>query len=131
MRATVVLDLLGLLPRLELVLLVQLIPQHVVQLLVVFGLAHQPRTLLRTDVPLHLVLLFLLTEGDAVGDQFELVLELMTLLAQLAETDGLQFVGQEQLTVGGILHVETVAQMVDVHRIVIFIIDSGSKSCAI
>jgi hypothetical protein len=96
---TVLLDLTCLLLSLELLLLLHLLLQHLLETLVVLGLAEHPRPLLGPNVPPQVLLLLLLAESDAVRYQFQLLLELTPALPQLAQPDGLELLGQEELTV--------------------------------
>ena len=81
MTEAVLLDLLGLLPRLKLLLLLDLLFEHLLEALVILGLAEHPRPLLRPDVTLELVLLLLLAETDAIGYEFQFILQLTSPLA--------------------------------------------------
>ena len=64
----------GLFAVLELFLLFLFVFEHILEALVVFAFAHDARFLLAADVPLHLLLLLLLSETDPIAHQLKLVL---------------------------------------------------------
>ena len=94
-------DLALLLPGLKLLLLVEFLLQHFLQLFVIFGLAEHSSPLLRADISLELMFFLVPPEFDAVGYQPELLFEVPPLLSQLAQFDAFEFLGEKELPVDG------------------------------
>lgn len=108
MTGPVLLDLPCLFLCLELFLLLDLLLQHLLESLVILSLAEHPRPLLGTDIPPKVLFFLLLAEGYAVGDESQLILELPSALAKLSQADGLELLGEEELTAEGVgTYVET------------------------
>lgn len=89
MAEAVLLDLLGLLPRLKLLLLLDFLLQHLLEAFVILGLAEHPRPLLGPDIPFELVLLLLLAKTYPIGYKFQFIFELAPSLSELGQLDGL------------------------------------------
>ena len=97
-------------PGLKLFLLIKLFPQHVLQLLIIFSLTHNPTPLLGSNIPLELMLLLIPPELNPIRDQFQLLLKIPPFLPELRQFNRLQLFRKKELAVDGRLtHMKTIA----------------------
>jgi len=99
MSSAVVLNLLSFFSCFELVLLIKFILEHVIELLIIFGLTHESGAFFRAYITFDFVLFLFFAEGDPIGHQFKFILEFVSLLPQLTQSNRLQLIRKKQLAI--------------------------------